>query len=193
MSKNRARLKILSELFAFPTINQKDWDSACCVDAEAQVGDLVSLTSALPSKWYVSWVREIKHNLDRQGNVFSTEYLLESIEDEALYWWSNVGLNIYNREKVKDRITWRWNDNMHAFNDRWRKACKRNDAFIVLPVLPVFGADNEVTLNVRIRFGWSDFSRPQTFANWKKLTIKTMSEFHANCKAEYEDSEKAAK
>jgi len=178
MSKSHARILILSELLSFPTINQKDWDSG--LFNEAKTGDLVSLSAAPSTKWYLSWVREVdKDNGDPR-------YLLESIDDGELCWWSNVSLNIYSRERVKDRPMWQWDDKQSDFFKRWLKVGKRNDAYIVLPDLPVFGENNKVTLNVRIRFKLSAFSNPKTFDNWKKLTMREMGYY-------YQESEKAYK
>ena len=177
MSKDNARISILSELMAFPTINQKDWLGS--FDGKAQVGDLVSLCSAPASKWYLSWVREIK------PAKHDTGYLLESIDDGELCWWSNVGLNVYDRERVKERPSWRWDDAQFAFSTRWRKVCKKYGAYIVLPCSPEFGDGNSVTLDVRIRHNFNDYSNPRTFPNWKKLTMKAMGEYYRECEKEY--------
>lgn len=177
MSKDRARLSILSSLLAFPTINQKDWQGG--LFSEARVGDLVSLCSAPVSKWYLSWVKEVG------GTKGYPKYLLESIDDGELCWWENVGLNVYSRERVAERPTWRWDDKQFAFNSRWCKACKRNGAYMILPCLPVFNEDGSVMLDVRIRHGFNKFSDPQTFPNWKKLTIKEMEVFYLGCCAKY--------
>ena len=58
MEKTKARLAILSDMMSFPTIRNRDWNSDS-FDYDVRVGDLVSLSSAPASKWYVSWVREI--------------------------------------------------------------------------------------------------------------------------------------
>lgn len=178
MSKDRARIQILSALMSYPTINQKDWESDF-IGKGAQIGDLVSLNSAPPSKWYVSWVRDI--------NVKEESYLLESIDDGALCWWSNVGFHIYNRDRVKEfGSTWQWDDKQFTFNDRWHKIFRRNNAHMIRPLYPVFGEDGTVTLDVYIRFGIRDFSNKKTFPNWKKLTMKTMDEFYKDCERKYE-------
>jgi hypothetical protein len=179
MSRDRARISILSELLSFPTVNQKDWHSFSFSNTDICEGDLVSLYSAPASKWYVSWVREVDEN-----NGWP-RYLLESIDDGSLCWWVNVGINVYSRERVRERPAWQWDDKQFAFNDRWNKVAKRNDAYIVLPMPPVFRDDGSVTLDVRIRFGMVDFSCPETFSNWKKLTMKQMDAYYKKCENEY--------
>jgi len=178
MSKEKARLEILSTLLSFPTINQKDWDSDLASDA--MVGDLVSLCSAPASKWYMSWVREIKNQ-----NGYR-KYLLESIDDESLCWWSNVGVNVYNRKRVSESPTWQWDDDQFKFYARWLRVGRRNNAYIVLPCLPEFNDDGSVALNVRIRFGLSEFSNPKTFHNWKKLLSRDMDVYYKECESAHD-------
>lgn len=171
MSKNRARISILSELLSFPTINQKDWDSFS--EEYARVGDLVSLSSAPESKWYLSWV------VDIDGSKGYMRYLLESIEDESLCWWENVGLNIYNREKIKDRSIWKWTDDQFTFYDRWLKVARKNDAYMVMPRLPKFNEDGSVEMSVYRRHDFeSKFSNNRVFEKWKKVTMKVMDEYY---------------
>lgn len=183
MGRNRARLLILSELFAFPTISNRHWKSDLMED-KPQIGDLVSLTSAPPSKWYLSWFREYDPN-----NGWP-KYLLESIEDGELCWWENVGLNFYDRERV--RKNWQWDDKQFEFNDRWRKVCRRNDAYLILPCQPEFNTDGSVLLDVRIRFQFSPYRNPRTFPDWKKVTMKQMDAYYKESVREYEASEKSA-
>lgn len=187
-SRSRSRVQILSRLLSSPQFDEKDWQSDL-FDTKAEIGDLVSLTSAPPTKWYLSWVIDVEKHESR----FSTKYLLESIEDGSLCWWENIGFNVYNRQKTKENITWKWDDKQFAFNDRWRKACNRNDAYIVLPKLPSFNEGNSVTLDVRIRFGLKDFSHPRTFDNWKKLTIKEMEKYYLECVEKYNSEKKQRK
>lgn len=179
MTKTRARLSILSELLSFPTINQKDWTSSIGMDKDLMVGDLVSLVSAPATKWYVSWLKEIDPN-----NGWP-KYLLESIDDGELCWWENIGLNVYSREIIAVRPTWRWSDKQFSFYDRWLKVGKRNDAYIVLPAFPKFSNDGSVTLDVRIRFSDSDFRNPKRFLNWKKMSMEMMADYYKESVVKY--------
>lgn len=184
MAKNRARLEMLSELMSFPTINNKDWGYNCGCD-KPQIGDLVAMQSAPPSKWYLSWFREYDPN-----NGWP-KYLLESVDDGELCWWGNVGLTVYNREQVANRPRWKWEDKQFEFSDRWHKVCRNNDAYIVLGCQPVFSDDgSSVLLDVRIRFQFSDYRNPRTFPDWRKVTMKQMDAYYKESKAEYEATTK---
>ena len=182
MTKNRARIMILSELLAFPTIHGKDWYSD--YDVKPQVGDLVSMHSAAPSKWYLSWVREINLN-----NGWP-KYLLESIDDESLCWWENIGLTVYDRQRLKERHSWQWTDKQFQLSDRWRRVRKRRDEYIVVGVPPTFGENGAVTFDVRVRFSLGDYHNPRTFPNWKKVTIKMMDDYYVECLQGHELSRK---
>lgn len=182
-AKNRARLLILSELMSFPTISNKDWQGS--IGGKPQTGDLVSLTCAPPSKWYLSWLREIDPN-----NGWP-KYLLESIEDGQLCWWMNVGLNVYDRERVGKNPRWKWTDGQFKFNDRWLKVCRRNDAYIVVPCQPKFNDDGSVLLDVRIRHGWDSYRNPRTFPAWRKVTTKEMDSYYKDCFEGYEAAKNA--
>lgn len=186
-TRTRARYAILSDMLSFPTVRHRHWHSDLGFDGQPQVGDLISLSSAPVSKWYISWLLEIDPN---EG---WPKYLLESIEDGSLCWWENVGLNWYDRERVANNPTWKWTDKQFDFYDKWNKVCyRRHDAWHVLPMLPVFNPDDDsVTLNLRIRHGFSDFHYPQVFNNWKKITMKQMSEYYlAGCEAYHKYEEK---
>ena len=183
-TKNKSRIMILSELMSFPTIRSAHWKGG--IDGQGvKPGDLVAISGASPSKWYLSWVVEIDPN-DGWPN-----YLLESIEDGELGWWSNVSINYYDRSKVND--CWRWTDRQFALQERWwRVAFKKNDAYIVLPVWPVFDENGGVTLDVRIRHGLSDFHNKKTYPDWRKVTIAMMDAYYKESVAFYESSKKPA-
>jgi hypothetical protein len=178
MSKTRARIAILSQMLAFPQIFAKDWKSD--FDVTVQTGDLISLNCAPDSKWYVSWVIEVTYDA-RTGN----RYLLESIEDGSLCWWGNVGVSIYNKERVWD--TWKWTDDQFALNDRWNRVCKRNDAYLVRPLRPVFNEDGSVLFNVRTMHNFDEsFSFPITFPKWQKVTMKQLDQYYKDAYKAFE-------
>lgn len=157
------------------------------------IGDLVALQSAPPSKWYLSWLRDIRTAKS------DLEYLLESIDDGSLGWWSNIGLTVYNRKIVNEFPKWKWEDRQFDLNKRWFKVCKRNNAFEVKPRFPVFNPDGSVMLNVYERWYASNYANPKVFPNWKKLTIKEMDSYYKESvekfntfKKEQEDAKRSA-
>lgn len=173
--KNRARISILSELLSFATIRNKDWEE----DRLPPVGSLVAMSSAPTSKWYLSWVIEIDN---REGYP---RYLLESIEDGVQCWWTNVGINKFNPQRIKERPEWRWTDKQFTLRDRWRRVLKEADAYIVLGGDFDFKTDGSLYISLRIRHNFDpSFNYNKTFPDWKKVTIKMMSEFYdAGCKS----------
>lgn len=175
---NRAKINILSNIVQFPTINGKDWSSNNC----PPVGSLVSLSSAPPSQWYLSWVEEVQPGT----NEFCSRYLLRSIETGELCWWSNVTIFVYNPERVYDR--WRWSDKQFKFYDRWQKVLRRADAWMVLDGPTTFGDDGSVTIRLRERHGGfrdhDQFHFERSFPDWRKVTMAVMADFYnEGCKA----------
>jgi hypothetical protein len=127
-TRNRARLEILNHIAQF-CLSHKWRDghiggayhafvSNIRDDVKAQPGDLIAMQSAPTSKWYLSWL--VKE--ERREDGFR-HYLLESIEDGALCWWTNVGMDFMDREVIKDHPSWRWTDRQYAFKDRWWSVC----------------------------------------------------------------------
>ena len=183
MSRNNAKLSILNELLSFPTVRGKDWTSDCFREYQPQIGDLVSMSSAPPSKWYVSWIR------DYDPNNGWPKYLLESIEDQSLCWWENVGINVYSRERVKENPQWQWNDRQYALESRWCKVCKKNEVYPIRPCQPKFNQNGSVELNVRVHiFFESDFHNPKIFPNYKKLTLREMTSYYLDCVEKYKEA-----
>lgn len=181
ITKNKARISILTKLLSCPTITYKEWN-ATFFDVTVKEGDLVSMNFASASKWYLSWVREIETL--RYGGK---KYLLESVDDQSLCWWSNISLNIYNRDEISPM--WHWDDNQYAFNRRWKKVCFNwNDAYIVLPVHCTFFDSHSVEISVKIRHNLSEFKNSIKFDNYKKVTMKMMDKFYKECEVKYNES-----
>lgn len=180
---NRARLEILNYIIAFCTQEHFEsgerygifdlghsFKSGILTDINIQIGSLVKLKSAPFSKWYLSWLIEIK------DNGYEREYLLKSIDDNSLCWWSNVSIAALPLETSDKFPSWKWNDEQFEFNDRWvRKACK--DCYMFRPLYAEFGEDNNVTLGIREMFS-NETVNSITFQNYKKVTVKQMRDFY---------------
>lgn len=181
--KNKARLEILNYIICFSTYKSyqsgmnsfplgKEQTFIGNLGEVPPVGSLCRLTSAPFSKYYLAWMVDY-----RKTNGWD-EYLLESIEDGSLCWWSNVGIDYYHPETVKNFPQWRWTDKQFEFHDKWKRACKRRDAYIVLPAMSEFTGEFGVTLNTRIRYGLSTESQSKTFPDYRKVKVKDMLEFY---------------
>ena len=145
---------------------------------KVQVGDLIVLGSAPITKWYLSWLIDIKVG----ASMFENQYLCESIETGELMWWHNICISFIERELVADQPQWRWTDRQFAFNDRWEKVCRKDcAAYIVLPTGPIFGDGFEVTLGTRTRHQFDDYRGTKTFDDWRKVTKTMMAEFYNEC------------
>jgi hypothetical protein len=172
----RARISILYDVLSFPALPGK-WTSDIISD-DIRIGDLVSLSAAPPSEWYLSWVVD----LPERGT-----YGLRSIETQRLCNWSNVGFNIYDRERVKERPEWKWCDKQYLIWDRLRKVCSKIEGYLVLPRLPVFYENGGVKMDARIRHGFdSDFTFPIEFDDWRKVTIPMMKDWYRTAVDHYE-------
>jgi hypothetical protein len=193
-AKNRSRILILSYIASLSLqrrIGGQPYSglaTAAFHDGPAQPGDLVALVSAPASKWYLGWL------ISKQwpdGHACE-EYTIESIEDGELCNWSNVSLVYYDRETIREAPQWRWTDAQHEFKDRWwNVSYKEKDAYIYLPVQPLFDGD-WVELSVRVRHSFSKTVIRKSFPNWKKVTKKMMGEFYDAASAEIAAEKPAA-
>lgn len=186
--RNTARIEILNYITVFCTRKYFGENSFSMNDKEHSfvgdhfgnqstipIGSLVSLQSAPFSKYYLSWLKEVKIEDSR----FRRQFLLESIEDGSLCWWSNVSIFGLPKETTDKFPEWKWTDKQFAFKKRWFNACyKKRDAYITLPMFPIFADDGSVILKTRERYHMSDYSPEQKFDDWKKVTVKDMLDFY---------------
>jgi hypothetical protein len=188
--KTRARTLLLSHIAQFSLQRYfghhsfgGDPEMSFHSDREPPVGSLIALNAAPPSKWYLSWLHEIKH----QPHGYHS-YLLESIDDGELIWWNNVGMNVYDQSQIAAHPEWRWTDVQHEFNDKWKRACfKGRDAYMYLPMQAEFSAGGSgVVLRLRVRHAFDDVHYEKHFPSWKKLTKKAMLEFYDEGAAFYD-------
>lgn len=148
-------------------------------DPQPEPGDLVILKSAPISKWNLGWL----HKVETRENGWR-HYLIESIEDGSMCWWTNVGIDFLERDLVAEHPEWRWTDRQFDFADRWTRVCRdKRDAYLTLPMPPRFGGGFSVTLGTRTRHGFDDHRPENTFHDWRKVTKATMLAFYDECVA----------
>lgn len=186
IAKNRSRILILSHIAQFSLgreVGGVEYSglkgSRFRESEEPAIGSLVAVSAAPPSKWYLSWMHEtIRHYYD-DGRRYEREFLLESIEDGELCKWGNVSLWEYDKSQVYSHPEWRWTDEQHFFNDKWRRYClKERDAYIVLPTQAVFSENYVVTVGTRTRYGIDDHRPVTTFKDWRKVTKSQLLAFY---------------
>jgi hypothetical protein len=132
------------------------------------------LQSAPTSKFYLGWLKEIRPS----DNRFSTEYLLESIEDGDLCWWSNVGIFNLPLTLTDTFPNWKWTDKQWQFDDKWFNACyKRRHCYELRPRPAKFNEDGSVILMLRRVFS-DEIIAEKKFDNWRKVLVKDFLEFY---------------
>ena len=174
----KARLGILNYIIAFCTHDayggrpfQPLNADHCFASSEVPIlNTLVKLQSAPFTKWYLSWLIEYKPDDGIGGN-----YLLRSIEDGSLCWWTNVSVKYYPIDKIWDQ--WRWDDTQHEFQDKLDNAFKQEHAYITLNKLAKFDG-NSVTVSTRERHGFPEYSYSKTFDDFRKVRLKDLRAFY---------------
>lgn len=148
-------------------------------------GDLVLVTSAPASKWRLSWLVE-----QRQFPNGDWQYALASIEDREECWWSNIGIAYLERNELECHQNWRWNDEEYEFNAKWFEACRREDAYIYLPVPVRFVAGYQAEIGVRTRYSINDKRPVRTIADYRKATFKSLRALYIEMCEESKNQEK---
>jgi len=163
----RAFNSILSRLMSFPTISDRYWKGG--FREQAEVGDFISLQSAPPSEWQLSWIEEIGED----------RYLLKSAMTGKLCWWSNVGLSVLKKDEILNDF--KWTDRQFKFCDKFRLAVKRNyDYSLVSGGVEFKGF--KVKCYLRKRFDLSDtpFSESIEFDDFRKVKASQLNDFYLN-------------
>ena len=143
------------------------WEARVVGGVPAKCGDLVMLTSAMPSEWHLSFYVE---------DLRSGEYLLESVKTGKLSRWSNVGLARVDCERAHIGERMRWTDAQFAFEDTFKKVCRRGDYYIEIPFISGFDGEN-VLMSVRTRFGLDDELTPLAPLPYRKITQRALLAF----------------
>lgn len=179
----RARHLILSDILQFYITRQWPNDNNRCTPATRgfipagpglshlpQVGDLVIVQYAPATKWNLGWLREMSN---APGGIV---YTVESLEDQSLCNWSNVGIAIMPHEHIRTR--YRWSDRQFEFQKRLAKvAAKVNDYSIRLQDTAFDGDDAVIIAHERWGFAAGEIPHPffRRVKNWRKLTMGNMA------------------
>lgn len=160
--KSRAYLQIINYVTSFATQTTFGGQYGCYGSAflggePVLVGDLVRLQSGPFTKYFLSWVVEIKPN---------GEYLLESILDGSLCNWSNIQLSPFDRSKIQDH--WRWDDKQFKLYDKLLKVLR---GYYVYRYAGIDFSGKQATLNIRIMFK-DGVAGTIILPDWKKATLK---------------------
>lgn len=135
---------------------------------QCKIGSLVFLSSTIiSSKWCISWCEDFKEGSDR----FDHQYLLRSIEDGTLSWWSNISIVYIPPEDIFP--SWRFDDDQYAFVDKLRKI--DNDVYVRRFKTPIFNGLS-VSLETR-RLHGDETIHALVLPNYKKATVKELKEF----------------
>lgn len=150
-------------------------------DSGARVGDLVLIKSANAGKWRLSWLRAIQ---PLGGG--DTEWLCASLADGELCRWSNVDIAYFPRKKLEEHPEWKWSDDQHEFNEKWFKACRRQDPYMYRPCQPEFNEDGSATILTRSRFDFDGHNARVRIEKWRKATLKALENHYLAMVAEHE-------
>lgn len=188
---NRSRIEILNWITSFMTANYHKSINGHLItdknnafhyaddDKDIPIGTLVKMQSAPFNKYYLAWIVEIKEG----NNQFDRQFLLKSIEDGSFCWWSNVSFKYILPELIEENLHWKWTDAQFDFYDKWKRAVKRRNPYITLPIRPRFYDDGSVTLGTRRRFGFTTPAPQKTFTSWKTLKSSEMLAYFDYCES----------
>ncbi len=138
---------------------------------EIPLNTIVRISAANHTKYYLSWLREIKEN---------GVYLTESIEDGSLCNWSNVSIYYLPIKTINIVPSWRWNDKQFKIKEQWFRACfKTKDCYVIRPCVPEFNQDGSFTLSLRKIFE-SEIIAKKTFKDYNKVLVRDMLQFYDN-------------
>jgi hypothetical protein len=196
-TKNMAKIEILNYVIQFCTTQYYGNNSFSIGRQETSfhgstfdkqnppIGSLCMLQAAPTSVFYLGWLREIKEG----DNRYSTQYLLESIEDGSKCWWSNVGIWHLPLETSNRFPNWQWNDSQFEFQKKYDHIFRKRCAYGLRALLSTFKDDGSVT--VKIRKMWSnDVFAEKTFENYKKVLQRDLLKFYDETEIKYNSHEK---
>ena len=183
---NRARMLIMHDVLSFYITS--DWEpnqeygrktpaingftpTGYGSTRDPEPGDLAILKSAPATKWTIGWVREIAAD-----PIGGKRYLMESLEDGSLCWWSNVGMDVMPKKNIRAR--YRWSDKQFEFSARWMRQ-RKHAGPVRFQECQFDPEGHAVTLSIT---GYWDFSLPEGerviitrhFDDYRKVTVAMM-------------------
>lgn len=183
-TRNRSRIEILNYIISMCTFKyftgskyfstgekDKSFHGSIFDKQDPPIGSLCALGSAPNTKYYLGWLREIKPDASRYG----TEYLLESIEDGSLCWWSNIQIWYLPLETTDKFPEWQWIDKQYEFLDKIRRVERKVDSYMIRITYPEFSKEGGVKISARKKFG--DVFQEKNFPNWKKVLSRDIESF----------------
>lgn len=135
-------------------------------------GDVVLMGSAATSAQWLAVVVDVHDN----GNRYADVYGLRGCGYSDVVNWTNCGLEVLNREWVKENPRFFWLEEEWAFEDKIERAHRLvgHDTDTYRKLTPnLFGED--ATLSYRRK--WSNFDEDGvtiTLPNWRKMTLKAL-------------------
>lgn len=191
-NKNKARIEILNYVITFCVTqcygeksfslgrSETSFHGGTFKEQNPPLNSLCMLSSAPTSIYYLGWLREIKHGDSR----FSTQFLIESIEDGSRCWWHNVGIWHLPLETSDRFPSWQWTDEQFAFQKKYDNVFRKRSAYGLRALNCVFKDDGSVT--VKVRKMWSNgLFAEKTFSNYKKVLSRELLQFYDETFKEY--------
>jgi hypothetical protein len=127
-------------------------------------GDLVLLTHARQNDWHLSFCIS--------GQRYGV-HLLESVKTGKVAHWSNVSFCVVQM-KPGEWPKMRWTDDMFAFEDKFRKVCKRLGVYIDIPFIDGFAGDT-VLIKIRTRFALDEHVTVLEPQCYRRMTQKAIA------------------
>ena len=170
----RAKINMLNELFAFPTIYAEFWNPPY-KNLKVQSGDLVTPMTRVAGKFYLAWVLDIGTADICTGN----KYLLQSIDNGKSAWWEDIAFNIFDRVELKKHPWWKWTDEQFEFKDKWMDYGKKHGNPLN-PSTPKFN-DYEVVMQMWDELAFDDELYNLRFDDYREVDFDDYIEYCHGC------------
>lgn len=140
------------------------------------------LSCAPPSEWGLSIYRGCG-----EGGHYDKKHTLESLKTGVECDWSNVGFHVLDQEECGVGYKWQWTDEQFAFDDKFMKACRKQDFYIAVPYIDEFDGEL-VKVAFRTRYGLNDKKTQIPPFEWRKISLKKLGEVLAAWEMKHKDA-----